>query len=97
MSFYIYAETAFHHEGDKEYLKKLVKEAKNAGVNGVKFQVLIDLNQLMSRHHSAYQEAEKWVLSFEEWKEIFQYTSELGLDLILMPIDEKAFGLIDYF
>ena len=97
MSFYIYAETAFHHEGDKNYLKKLVNEAKCAGVQGVKFQVLTDLSQLMSIFHSSYEDAKNWVLTVSEWKEVFAYTKELGLDIILMPIDVGAFELIKHF
>ncbi|RDH81538.1 MAG: hypothetical protein DIZ80_15790 [endosymbiont of Galathealinum brachiosum] len=97
MSFYIYAETAFHHEGDKEYLLKLIDEAKNAGLQGIKFQVLMDLNQLMSTRHSSYQDAKKWVFSIDDWKEIFEHAKSIGLDIILMPIDVGAFELISSF
>jgi len=97
MSFYIFAETAFHHEGDKDYLKSLVQEAKKAGVDGIKFQVLIELNNLMSEKHSSYEQAEKWLLSLDDWREVFKYTEDLGLDIILMPVDIKAFELVESF
>ncbi len=97
MSFYIYAETAFHHEGNKDYLIQLVDEAKKAGVDGVKFQVLINLNEFMSSTHTAFEEAKNWVLSLEEWKKVFKYTKESGLDIILMPLDSKAFELSELF
>ena len=97
MSFYLFAETAFHHEGNKEYLLKLVDAAKNAGADGVKFQVLFDLSEFMSSSHSAFSEAQKWILSENDWREVFNYTKQLGLDIILMPLDTKAFTLIkDY-
>lgn len=97
MNFYLYAETAFHHEGDKEYLLKLVDEAKRSGALGVKFQVLIELNEFMSSKHSAYHEAKSWILGYEDWREVFAYTRNLDLDIILMPLDVKAFTLVEEF
>lgn len=97
MSFYLFAETAFHHQGDKSYLLKLVDAAKQSGAQGVKFQVLINLDEFMSAHHSAYEEAKTWVLSESDWKDVFAHTVALGLDIILMPLDVKAFELINFF
>jgi len=97
MSFYFYAETAFHHEGNKSYLLKLIDEAKKSGVQGVKFQVLIELQEFMSSKHSAYEDAKSWILSYKDWQEIFQYTTTLGLDIILMPLDVKAFEFCKEF
>lgn len=97
MNYYLYTETAFLHEGNKEYLLKLVHEAKKSGAHGVKFQVLIELDEFMSSKNSTYEDAKNWVLSHEDWKEIFEYTKELGLDIILMPLDIKAFQLAKEF
>lgn len=97
MSYYLYTETAFHHEGKKEYLLKLIDESKISGAKGIKFQVLIELNEFMSSNHSAYEEAKNWVLTIDEWREVFTYTKKLGLDIILMPLDVKAFELVKEF
>lgn len=97
MPYYLYVETAFHHEGNKEYLLKLIDEAKKSSVKGIKFQVLINLNEFMSSYHSAYDDAKNWIFSIEDWIEIFQYTKDLELDIILMPLDVKAFDLISKF
>jgi N,N'-diacetyllegionaminate synthase len=97
MSLYIYAETAFHHEGDKNYLLRLVDAAKKACVDGVKFQVLIELDEFMSTRHSAFSEVGKWIFTEQEWGEIFAYTKKLGLDIILMPLDKSAFKFISEF
>ncbi len=94
---YLFSETAFHHEGDKEYLLKLVDASKEAGVNGVKFQVLINLDEFMSSRHSAYAQAKTWILSIEDWREVFTYTQGLGLELIIMPLDIEAFSLVSEF
>ena len=97
MSFYIYAETAFHHEGNKDYLLQLIDEAKKSGADGVKFQVLIDLNEFMSSAHSDFLQVKNWILTLDEWKEVFEYTKKLALDIILMPLDIMAFELSRLF
>jgi N,N'-diacetyllegionaminate synthase len=94
---YIYVETAFHHEGDKSYLFKLIEAAKESEVNGVKFQVLINLDEFMSSRHSAYTQAKTWILSIEDWREVFAYTQALGLELIIMPLDIAAFAFVSEF
>lgn len=97
MNFYLYTETAFHHEGDKNYLLKLIDETKKSGAKGIKFQVLIELNEFMSSLHSSYEEAKNWILSMDEWREVFAYANKLNLDIVLMPLDIKAFDFVDEF
>ena len=97
MSFYLFAETAFHHEGDKNYLLKLVDEAYKSGAHGVKFQILIDLDEFMSSRHSAFEMARNWVLSVTDWEEVLNYTISIGLDIIAMPLDTSAFKVISKF
>ena len=95
MSFYLIAETAFHHEGDKEYLIKLVDAAKRAGANAIKFQILVDLDEFMSSRHSAYLSVKDWVLSRNEWLEVLDYAVSLQLDIVAMPLDRKAFDVLN--
>ena len=98
---YLYAETAFHHQGDFGYLKKLVKEAIRLGLDGIKFQVLINTNELLSSKHSNYETLSQYIFSVDQWNEIFDLTVENGLDIIFMPLDTEAFNLpiskISYF
>ena len=51
---FIYAETALHHEGNLDYLIKLIDCAKKSNAEGVKFQVTIDHDEVMSTRHSLY-------------------------------------------
>lgn len=94
MSFYLIAETAFHHEGDKEYLIKLIDATSEAGVDSVKFQILIDLDEFMSTKHSSYEAAKGWLLSSDEWIEVLDYAVSRKLDIVAMPLDKKAFEII---
>lgn len=93
-NFYLYTETAFHHQGDLEFLKKLILESKNAGSEGVKFQVLTNIDDFVSTYHTAYDELSDYCLSMKQWDEIFSYTKSLNLDIILMPLNIEALDLL---
>jgi sialic acid synthase SpsE len=92
--FYLYTETAFHHQGDLEFLKKLILESKNAGSRGIKFQVLTNINDFVSTYHKAYRDLSGYCLNIEEWDQIFSYTTSLELDIIMMPLNIQALDLL---
>ena len=94
MSIYFYTETAFHHEGDLNYMNKLIEFSKKTGSNGVKFQVLLDLNSLTTSTHKHYSDLEKLIFNLDEWRSIFDLTIKSGLDIIAMPLDNSVFKLI---
>ncbi|RAW01303.1 N-acetylneuraminate synthase family protein [Pseudochryseolinea flava] len=94
---YIYAETAFHHEGDMSFLLKLIDNAARAGVHGVKFQVLVDFDELISKQNPAYDKLKAYTFSREQWVDIFNYTLAAKLDIIAMPLDPGALSLMDFF
>jgi len=95
MAFYFYTETAFHHEGDIDYIKRLIDASHAAGANGVKFQVIMDLNNLTSSKHVLYDKLLSCVFTKQQWIEIFNYTASKNLDVIMMPLDEGAFDLVE--
>jgi N,N'-diacetyllegionaminate synthase len=95
VSLFLYAETAFHHEGDYAYLKSLVDMAAETGCQGVKFQVLIDLDDLMSSLHANYQNAKKWLLRQNQWSNILEYANSKHLKIVAMPCDVAAVSMIE--
>lgn len=94
---YFYIETAFHHEGDLDYLKKLINAAKELKVDGVKFQVLTQVDDFVSVYHSAFEQLKSYCFSLTQWDEVFKYTLSLGLDIILMPLNVEALKLADKY
>ena len=92
---YIYVETAFHHQGDIDYIKGLIKAAAKIGVNGIKFQVLTKASDFISSKHSAFNVLEGYTFDETIWSEIFSFTTEMGLDIIMMPLDLGAFRLLE--
>ena len=90
MSLFFYAETAFHHEGNFEYLLSLIDAASESGCHGVKFQMLLDINNFMTTDHPLYDQAKKWIFSKEEWTNAISYTAHRGLKVICMPCDRES-------
>lgn len=92
---FIYAETAFHHEGDKEYMLRLVEAAARVGAQGVKFQMLLDTQSFISTKNKIYQMVKDATMNQEEWLEVLERTTELGLKIILMPCDKRTMDLVN--
>ncbi|MCH2214352.1 MAG: N-acetylneuraminate synthase family protein [Flavobacteriales bacterium] len=92
---YIYAETAFHHEGDINYLKRLVSAVARTGCQGIKFQVLPSAADFISSRHSQYSSLASYCLNMSQWDEVFSHTSAEGLEIVLMPLSLEALTLAD--
>lgn len=96
-NYYLYTETAFHHEGDVNYLKNLIQASKESGANGIKFQVLTNPTDFISKSHSSFQELSSFCFAKSTWKDIFKYTEALDLDIIMMPLNIEALELCNEF
>ena len=90
MSIFIIAEAGINHNGDINIAKELIKVAKDAGCDAVKFQKrTIDivytkelLDSLRESPWGKTQRAQKEGLEFglKEYKEIDKYCKELGIE-----------------
>lgn len=88
---YILAETAFHHEGDVDFLKRLINEAKKVGVNAVKFHLLLKPDDYMTADHEALEIIRAWSLNAIQWDDILAACS--GVDVIFLCNDNAS---VDY-
>lgn len=95
--FYFYTETAFHHEGNLNYIKELIVATKESGAKGIKFQVLTNSNDFVSEKHSAFKDLSGYCFSKSTWVEIFDFTKKKDLDIIMMPLNIDALDLLDSF
>lgn len=86
---YWIAETAFNHEGDFTYLQELVKGLKNSGAHGVKFHIMLDVDSYIVKDQPLYPILQNWLLTKEQWHEIFELCRHLGLDIIGL-VDEPS-------
>lgn len=95
--FYLYTETAYHHQGDMIFIKELIDASKTSGANGVKFQVMTKTSDFISTKHKAFEQLNDYCFNLKEWEEIFEYTLNQELDIIMMPLNTEAFQLINKF
>lgn len=87
---YFYTETAFIHQGDIKYLMDLVKVSAMVGANGIKFQVIGDYEDFISRVNPNYGSFKKAMIKRKDWDNVFRFAKDCGLDIIYMPCDKKA-------
>ena len=102
---YIIAEIGINHNGDLKLAKRLVKKAKKAGCNAVKFQKrTVDLvyskEELDTSRTSPFgtttrEQKEGIELSILEYKELESYSKKLGLDFIVSCWDLDSLDNIE--
>jgi sialic acid synthase SpsE len=90
------AETAWHHDGDIVFFKKLVETISiNTSADYVKFHISLDIDEYMHTDHPGYNWAKERVFSETQWNEIFKIATDNGKKLMLLFNDKKAidFGM----
>lgn len=87
---YLIAETAFHHEGDLQYILGLIDAAAQAKCDAIKFQVLMDFDYLVNKNHGAYSTLKKFTFSKKEWQQIFDTAVAKNLRIVSLPLDLEA-------
>lgn len=108
MSVYIIAEAGVNHNGDIDLAKKLVKIAKDAGCDCIKFQTfsadrIVTKNAKKAEYQakntknndSQYEMLKKLELSYKQFKELKNYCDEIGIDFLSTPFDEEAVDLLE--
>ena len=108
MSVLIIAEAGVNHNGNKELAKKMVLEAKNAGVDYVKFQTFVPEN-LVSKNaakaeyqkettgadESQLQMLKSLALTEEDFIELKAYCEEVGVGFISTPFDLDSLDFLE--
>ncbi|MFA5139663.1 MAG: N-acetylneuraminate synthase family protein [Elusimicrobiota bacterium] len=100
MGIFIIAEVGINHNGDIDIAKELIKVARDAGCDAVKFQkrtveVVYSKELLDSPRESPWgntQRAQKTALEFgaEQYQEIDRYCRELGIDWFASAWDPES-------
>jgi sialic acid synthase SpsE len=90
------AETAWHHEGDYEFMKNLVtKISTKTKADIVKLHITLDFDEYMDSSHDAYSLLKPWLFSKEQWSELVEIVRHNGKQIMLLLNDNEAikFGL----
>jgi len=91
---YLIAETAYLHQGDLSYLKRMIKAASKIKMDAIKFHALFDIDDYMTSTHQIYDSLKTWMFSRQEWDEVVKESHDSGLDIIMLCDDIKS---LDYF
>lgn len=108
MSVYIIAEAGVNHNGSLETAISLINEAKEAGVNCVKFQTFKS-EKIVSRtapkadyqikntqnDDSQFEMLKKLELSFEQFEYLKNYCDKIGIDFLSTPFDDDSIAFLD--
>lgn len=103
---FIIAEIGVNHNGSVELAKKMIDSAFESGADAVKFQTYKteDLTtkdaskaeyQKDNGDDSQFEMLKKLELSFEDFKEIADYSKKLGITFLSSPFDSKSVDLLD--
>jgi sialic acid synthase SpsE len=90
------AETAWHHQGDFEFMKRLISAISNqTKADIIKFHLLLDLEEYIFSDHELFHDYKKWSFNVDQWEEIIELSRLDGKDLMLLFNDTKAveFGM----
>lgn len=92
---YFIAETAFHHEGNIDFLKDLVSQLVKLDVQAVKFHLLLDVDDYMVSNHSAIQIIRDISISKNDWQNMFQNVKDANKDIVALTNDLASLKYIN--
>ena len=91
---YIIGEIAHNHEGDVNYLLKIVDEVAEIKLNAVKFHLLLNPESYMQKKHPVIRERKKWIFNKKQWDDIINYSNEKELDVVALCDDVESIEYI---
>ena len=105
---YIVAEIGINHNGDLDIAKKLIKSAKNAGVDAVKFQKRTPELCVPPEQRGQMRETPWGYISYldyrykvefeeKEYDEIDRYAKEMGIDWFVSVWDEPSVDFMEKY
>ena len=93
---FLIGETAFHHQGDVNFLNRLIDGGIKAGVDTLKFHLLFDIDDYFVRNHTAYDSLVKMLISKEIWFEIHRSLQIKGIKPIYLCNDIAALQWVNH-
>ena len=89
------AETAWHHEGDFEFMINLVNNIIKSKTDIIKLHLTLDLEEYMDKKHPAYDTLKGWMFNEDQWTKIIRLIKDSKKELMLLFNDIKSikFGM----
>lgn len=90
---YIIGETAFHHEGDKDFIKALIEEAKQLSLDAIKFHFTVDLDDYMIANHKAIDILRPWCFSEMDWDDILIKANNIDIVALCNDLQSVKYAI----
>ena len=91
MSIKLIAETAWHHDGDLEFMKALIQNiVQSSKADIIKLHLTLDLDEYMNRNHSIYHYLEKRMFSEDQWASVINSAANKQKQLMLLYNDTRS-------
>lgn len=88
------AETAWHHEGDFDFMKSLVDDiCQSSGADIVKMHITLDFDEYMLPDHEIYSYLKPMLFSREQWSELINDAQKKNKNILALVNDKEALGL----
>jgi sialic acid synthase SpsE len=87
---YVIGETAYHHEGDVAYLRRMVDDMAEIGLDAVKLHLLLDAASYMQRRHPLAAKLAEWMFDASQWADIIDHARWRGLEVIALCDDVES-------
>ncbi len=92
---YIIGETAYNHEGDFDYLSRMVGEIADLNLNAVKFHLLLNPESYVTRSHDLFSKYSKWLFSEDQWRMLLNQAGNNTLDIVALCDDVESLRFIN--
>ncbi|SHG34765.1 N,N'-diacetyllegionaminate synthase [Fodinibius roseus] len=91
---YLIGETAFHHEGDVDFLRDLIAKGVEAGIDAIKCHLLLDIDDYMVGSHKAIEKLEEMCIPEDQWNETLDFIKTMNIDPIFLCNDVASFDWV---
>jgi N,N'-diacetyllegionaminate synthase len=91
---YIIGETAYHFEGDFDYMIRMVNDMANLEVDAIKYHLLLNPSSYCQYKHPIKHLYEKWKFSEKQWKDIIDLSESKGMDVVALCDDIESIRFI---
>ena len=103
LDYFTIAEIGMNHDGSLGNAIRLIEEAKNVGVDAVKFQLHISEEESLKnapkppyfKREERFEYFRRTGFTNNQWKKLKDLTHELGMYFIVSPFSHKAVDILE--
>ena len=92
------AETAWHHEGNFYFMKKIITQIVNkSNADIVKMHITLDFDEYMDSKHELYEKLKPMLFNKNQWHELISIVKGSGKKLMLLANDTAAIEFVSKY